>query len=73
MACLAWVCRNWSGKIAGEVKEVPKEFQKGLAEGEMAAKQMKTAEVVMEKEPEVAEKAPEVEEKAPESVDAEKE
>jgi sec-independent protein translocase protein TatA len=52
-----------AGKIAGELKEVPKEFQKGLAEGEMAAKQMKAAEVVMEKEPE----------KAPEAVDAEKE
>jgi sec-independent protein translocase protein TatA len=47
-----------AGKIAGELKEVPKEFQKGLAEGEMSAKQMKAAEVV---------------EKAPEVVDAEKE
>lgn len=27
-----------AGKIAGELKEVPKEFQKGLAEGEQQAK-----------------------------------
>jgi sec-independent protein translocase protein TatA len=31
-----------AGKIAGELKEVPKEFQKGLSEGETAAKQMTT-------------------------------
>lgn len=30
-----------AGKIAGELKEVPKEFQKGLAEGEESAIQMK--------------------------------
>mmetsp|Transcript_23186 Transcript_23186/g.38371 ORF Transcript_23186/g.38371 Transcript_23186/m.38371 type:complete len:138 (-) Transcript_23186:143-556(-) len=30
-----------AGKIAGELKEVPKEFQKGLAEGEEEAKSMK--------------------------------
>lgn len=30
-----------AGRIAGELKEVPKEFQKGLAEGEMEAKKMK--------------------------------
>jgi len=30
-----------AGKIAGELKEVPKEFQKGLAEGEMEAKSIK--------------------------------
>ena len=30
-----------AGKIAGELKEVPKEFQKGLAEGEENAMQMK--------------------------------
>ena len=30
-----------AGKIAGELKEVPKEFQAGMAEGEAAAKQMK--------------------------------
>jgi sec-independent protein translocase protein TatA len=29
-----------AGKIAGELKEVPKEFQKGLAEGETQAKAM---------------------------------
>lgn len=28
-----------AGKIAGELKEVPKEFQKGLEEGEKAAKE----------------------------------
>ena len=30
-----------AGKIAGELKEVPKEFQAGMAEGEKAAKQAK--------------------------------
>jgi sec-independent protein translocase protein TatA len=30
-----------AGKIAGELKEVPKEFQAGLAEGEASAKKMK--------------------------------
>jgi sec-independent protein translocase protein TatA len=30
-----------AGKIAGELKEVPKEFQAGLAEGEAAAKAIK--------------------------------
>jgi sec-independent protein translocase protein TatA len=32
-----------AGKIAGELKEVPKEFQAGMAEGEAAAKAMKQA------------------------------
>lgn len=33
-----------AGKIAGELKEVPKEFQKGLSEGEAsAAKSLKSA------------------------------
>jgi sec-independent protein translocase protein TatA len=31
-----------AGKIAGELKEVPKEFQKGLSEGEKEAKSMTT-------------------------------
>ena len=30
-----------AGKIAGELKEVPKEFQAGMAEGEEVAKQIK--------------------------------
>mmetsp|Transcript_3405 Transcript_3405/g.6394 ORF Transcript_3405/g.6394 Transcript_3405/m.6394 type:complete len:137 (-) Transcript_3405:224-634(-) len=30
-----------AGKIAGELKEVPKEFQAGMAEGEASAKAMK--------------------------------
>lgn len=30
-----------AGKIAGELKEVPKEFQKGLEEGETNARAMK--------------------------------
>lgn len=30
-----------AGKIAGELKEVPKEFQKGLEEGEAQAKKLK--------------------------------
>eukprot|EP00544_Gedaniella_sp_CCMP2646_P003942 CAMPEP_0202481126 /NCGR_PEP_ID=MMETSP1361-20130828/842_1 /ASSEMBLY_ACC=CAM_ASM_000849 /TAXON_ID=210615 /ORGANISM="Staurosira complex sp., Strain CCMP2646" /LENGTH=142 /DNA_ID=CAMNT_0049108621 /DNA_START=38 /DNA_END=466 /DNA_ORIENTATION=+ len=30
-----------AGKVAGELKEVPKEFQKGLAEGEAEAAKMK--------------------------------
>ncbi len=30
-----------AGKIAGELKEVPKEFQAGMAEGEAQAKAMK--------------------------------
>eukprot|EP00586_Coscinodiscus_wailesii_P023560 CAMPEP_0172494496 /NCGR_PEP_ID=MMETSP1066-20121228/49531_1 /TAXON_ID=671091 /ORGANISM="Coscinodiscus wailesii, Strain CCMP2513" /LENGTH=82 /DNA_ID=CAMNT_0013265515 /DNA_START=453 /DNA_END=701 /DNA_ORIENTATION=+ len=30
-----------AGKIAGELKEVPKEFQKGMAEGEMSAQDYK--------------------------------
>ena len=34
-----------AGKIAGELKEVPKEFQKGLAEGEELAKANKSTDV----------------------------
>mmetsp|Transcript_36554 Transcript_36554/g.40819 ORF Transcript_36554/g.40819 Transcript_36554/m.40819 type:complete len:159 (+) Transcript_36554:201-677(+) len=48
-----------AGKIAGELKEVPKEFQDGMAEGEANAKAMKAkeAEVVMKaKEAEVIKK-----------------
>ena len=30
-----------AGKMAGELKEVPKEFQKGIAEGEKEAQLMK--------------------------------
>ena len=30
-----------AGKIAGELKEVPAEFQKGIEEGEASAKAMK--------------------------------
>lgn len=30
-----------AGKIAGELKEVPKEFQKGMTEGEESAKSIK--------------------------------
>ena len=44
-----------AGKIAGELKEVPKEFQKGLAEGEESAKKAITsteAEVVKEEKKE---------------------
>jgi sec-independent protein translocase protein TatA len=33
-----------AGKIAGELKEVPKEFQAGMAEGEANAKKMKAEE-----------------------------
>jgi sec-independent protein translocase protein TatA len=43
-----------AGKIAGELKEVPKEFQKGLEEGEASVKTMKSQE---------AEKVEKVEEK----------
>ena len=44
-----------AGKIAGELKEVPKEFQAGLAEGEASAKAMKDKQeaesvVIVEKE-----------------------
>jgi sec-independent protein translocase protein TatA len=40
-----------AGKIAGELKEVPKEFQKGLKEGEAeASKALKSASVDAEKE-----------------------
>lgn len=44
-----------AGKIAGELKEVPKEFQAGLAEGEKNAQMMKesTDAVVEKKEEEV--------------------
>merc|ERR1712238_494984 len=48
-----------AGKSAGELKEVPKEFQDGMAEGEANAKAMKAkeAEVVMKaKEAEVVKK-----------------
>ena len=37
-----------AGKIAGELKEVPKEFQKGLAEGEESAKAMKSDDAVVD-------------------------
>ena len=40
-----------AGKIAGELKEVPKEFQKGLKEGEeQASKALKSASVDVEKD-----------------------
>ena len=42
-----------AGKIAGELKEVPKEFQAGMAEGEAAAKAMKAKQ---EEEPEIVKK-----------------
>mmetsp|Transcript_28557 Transcript_28557/g.77282 ORF Transcript_28557/g.77282 Transcript_28557/m.77282 type:complete len:140 (-) Transcript_28557:170-589(-) len=35
-----------AGKIAGELKEVPKEFQAGMAEGEAAAKAIKEKDAV---------------------------
>jgi sec-independent protein translocase protein TatA len=35
-----------AGKIAGELKEVPKEFQAGMAEGEAQAKAMKATQEV---------------------------
>jgi sec-independent protein translocase protein TatA len=37
-----------AGKIAGELKEVPKEFQAGLAEGEAQAKALKAKSEVKE-------------------------
>eukprot|EP00518_Triparma_eleuthera_P004468 CAMPEP_0182464170 /NCGR_PEP_ID=MMETSP1319-20130603/8356_1 /TAXON_ID=172717 /ORGANISM="Bolidomonas pacifica, Strain RCC208" /LENGTH=83 /DNA_ID=CAMNT_0024663793 /DNA_START=206 /DNA_END=457 /DNA_ORIENTATION=+ len=37
------------GKVAGELKEVPKEFQKGIAEGEKEAKAIKANEMKPEK------------------------
>jgi sec-independent protein translocase protein TatA len=48
-----------AGKIAGELKEVPKEFQKGLSEGEMQAKTMTTKNI---EEVEKVEKKEEVKE-----------
>eukprot|EP00591_Stephanopyxis_turris_P004348 CAMPEP_0195519396 /NCGR_PEP_ID=MMETSP0794_2-20130614/14673_1 /TAXON_ID=515487 /ORGANISM="Stephanopyxis turris, Strain CCMP 815" /LENGTH=71 /DNA_ID=CAMNT_0040648535 /DNA_START=371 /DNA_END=586 /DNA_ORIENTATION=+ len=38
-----------AGKMAGELKEVPKEFQKGIEEGEAEARAIKAKS--MEKEP----------------------
>uniref|UniRef100_A0A7S2VF94 Uncharacterized protein n=1 Tax=Entomoneis paludosa TaxID=265537 RepID=A0A7S2VF94_9STRA len=38
-----------AGKIAGELKEVPKEFQKGLEEGEAQAKVIKAETITEEK------------------------
>lgn len=53
-----------AGKIAGELKEVPKEFQAGLKEGEQAAQSMKQSNVVEAKKEEVVDaKKEEVEEK----------
>ena len=45
-----------AGKIAGELKEVPKEFQAGLKEGEQAAQTMKQSNFVEAKKEEVEEK-----------------
>ena len=39
-----------AGKIAGELKEVPKEFQAGMAEGEAQAKAMKEQKTVSEED-----------------------
>ena len=39
-----------AGKIAGELKEVPKEFQKGMAEGEMEANKALKADKVEDSE-----------------------
>jgi sec-independent protein translocase protein TatA len=44
-----------AGKMAGELKEVPKEFQRGLEEGEIAAKAAKAKEMVSAKEVEKVE------------------
>ncbi|GMI31161.1 hypothetical protein TeGR_g5496 [Tetraparma gracilis] len=43
------------GKVAGELKEVPKEFQKGIREGEIESKAVK-AKIVREEEAAEAEK-----------------
>ena len=51
-----------AGKIAGELKDVPLEFQKGLAEGEASAKAMKAKDaekVDVKVDEKVAEKAEE--------------
>jgi sec-independent protein translocase protein TatA len=44
-----------AGKIAGELKEVPKEFQAGMAEGEAQAKALKAKSEVKEEKSESAE------------------
>ena len=48
-----------AGKIAGELKEVPLEFQKGLAEGEASAKAMKAKDAEKVEAEKVEEKKPE--------------
>ena len=55
-----------AGKIAGELKEVPKEFQAGLAEGEASAKAMKASEMSNVDEQQEAAKVVEVEKDAKE-------
>ena len=57
---LAELARDF-GKVAGELKDVPKEFQEGLAEGEAETRKLRDADVPTEKvetkvEEEVAEK-----------------
>lgn len=44
-----------AGKIAGELKEVPKEFQAGMAEGEAQAQALKAKETVTEEKSDSAE------------------
>jgi sec-independent protein translocase protein TatA len=56
-----------AGKIAGELKEVPKEFQKGLSEGEIQAKSMTTKNIA-DAEQEKAEKEVVKEEEKEETV-----
>ena len=55
-----------AGKIAGELKEVPKEFQAGMAEGEASAKAMKASEMSNVDEQQEAAKVVEVEKDAKE-------
>ena len=45
---LAELARDF-GKVAGELKDVPKEFQEGLAEGEAETRKLRDADVPTEK------------------------
>merc|ERR1719217_1860108 len=45
---LAELARDF-GKVAGELKDVPKEFQEGLAEGEETTRKLRDADVPTEK------------------------
>eukprot|EP00613_Pedinella_sp_CCMP2098_P002156 CAMPEP_0171627424 /NCGR_PEP_ID=MMETSP0990-20121206/20748_1 /TAXON_ID=483369 /ORGANISM="non described non described, Strain CCMP2098" /LENGTH=166 /DNA_ID=CAMNT_0012195245 /DNA_START=12 /DNA_END=512 /DNA_ORIENTATION=+ len=65
---LAELARDF-GKVAGELKDVPKEFQEGLAQGEDVSKSLQTPKALKEAPEEATPKAPEAVKETPTSTE----